>query len=276
MRVVDLKAELKTRGLPVSGLKAVLIQRLQDHDNSLAVSTPHDAGKNAEGDAAASTVTAVIQADDTNNNSNATEVKPSIETGAGASAAVEPATSLAGKHTTTTAVEGVPSPPTTAAKEEPLSPEISSAGGVGTVAPMSPAAADPPHAATTTTISSPVVLKSTRSKTRRASMANAAAAAVPTPVKPEAEVKPEVSVTTEDAPAPAAPASSTVEAIAEGGTSGSEGVEVEGGALDDDNSAMQIRLAKGSGIFGVVISAACVGLGHGLTAGNLVNLHVRT
>lgn len=35
MKVVDLKAELRTRGLPVAGLKAALIKRLEEYEQNL-------------------------------------------------------------------------------------------------------------------------------------------------------------------------------------------------------------------------------------------------
>ncbi|CAM9170916.1 unnamed protein product [Scytosiphon promiscuus] len=256
MRVVDLRAELKTRGLPVSGLKAVLIQRLHDHDNSLAGPVAQEDGKAEQNSATAITETV--------EDNSSVEAKPSVEIRAPASAvgASEPAEAPApgGK-----AVAPAAASPTMAAKEEVPSPQAPSAEAAagdtkaGAEAPASAAAANLPAVATPST-----ALKSTRSKTRRASMASAAA----TQEKPEPAVKPEVSVEGE-----VAGPSSSAESVGAGASGSERAAAVEGEALDD-NSAMQIRLAKGSGLLGVVISAACIGVGHGLTAGNLVTCHV--
>ncbi|CAM9739178.1 unnamed protein product, partial [Hapterophycus canaliculatus] len=258
MRVVDLRAELKTRGLPVSGLKTVLIQRLQEHDNSLAGRvTPAGEDREAEGEKATAITT-------TAGDDNSTDVKVSIEAGAAASAAGGSETVEASTPSGKKGKAAVASP-ITAAKEEPTQ-EPSSPLVPGAEASASATAADTPAAGTT----SPV-LKSTRSKTRRASMASFAAAATPAKAEAaEAEVKPEVSVKSEEATV-AAP--SSAEAVGGGGAGGGEEAEPAAEALDE-NSAMQIRLAKGSGLVGVLISAACIGVGHGLSAGNLVTLHV--
>eukprot|EP00752_Nemacystus_decipiens_P012976 g11482.t1 len=210
MKVVELRVELKSRGLPVGGLKAELIQRLHDYEKSAA----HDdeGGKEEPGQGVTSTA-----------------------------GATKPAKGSA-KAEVASPVEDKKSAPDPAA----AAPE---AGGTSAAAP---------------------VLKSTRSKTRRASMANtaaaAAAAAATTPTKSPAKAA-EVSG---KAGTPATKKTSGGEAAAAAGGGGAAGA---GGAVDE-NSEMNVTLAKGAGLLGLGISAACIGWGHGLTAGNLAMLHM--
>ncbi|CAN0092065.1 unnamed protein product [Ectocarpus sp. 6 AP-2014] len=249
MRVVELKVELKARGLPVSGLKAVLIQRLHDHDSSLVEKLaqakdeePTAAVKSSDGAGAElspATVTTALPtvADVGKQVESSTPTKDAV----GAGAAAIPATGENSKEISPKKQEISP-------KKKEISPKKNPDAAVA------PQVLDAPAAEP----------RSTRSKTRRASMANTApapaASAETTPTKPEVTVKSTAAAPVIVKPEAAAPA-------AEGG--GGSGAEVV-----DSNSETQIRLAKTAGVFGVVVGAACIGSGHGLTAGNLATLHV--
>lgn len=284
MRVVDLKAELKTRGLPVSGLKAALIQRLRDHDVEKKEKALAGAGEassnnnNQKKDATAET-------DESNEESKADskESFPNDARGAPLSGATvagdKEGSGLSAEKedpaTTTSAgvVTGVP------LQNSSASADASSSYSTG-VGPASPEA-EPT-----------LELKSTRSKTRRASMAStpAASKATPAPASAAAAAIPAAAKKTVAEPAAAvedkasgnAVPTSGNPAIVEGGDEGrsaGSAAAAGGGAaaaevVVDENSKTQIMLAKGAGLVGMALSAACIGWGDGLTAGNLATAHV--
>ncbi|CAN0405007.1 unnamed protein product, partial [Ectocarpus sp. 13 AM-2016] len=244
------KVELKARGLPVSGLKAVLIQRLHDHDNSLVE-------KLAQAKDDEEPTAAVKSSDGAGAELSREKVTKMLPTEAGVGKQVESSTPT--KDVVGAAAAAIPA---TAEISEEISPkkqdtspekkEISPKEKPDAV--VAPQVSDAPA----------TELRSTRFKTRRASMANTAPApaapAETTPTKPEVTVQSTSAVPVTAKPEEAAPA-------VEGG--GGSGVEV-----GDSNSETHIRLAKTAGVFGVVVSAASIGSGHGLTAGNLATLHV--
>eukprot|EP00903_Cladosiphon_okamuranus_P015190 g14043.t1 len=234
MKVVELRAELKSRGLPVGGLKAALIQRLQDYDEP-ADAAP-DGRLNEE---------RPEDGDQDQNQDQDQDQEPAENSTAGAT---KPA-KYSVKATAAAAAAGDDRKTASPAESESKdAAATSAAAAANSTAPE---------------------LKSTRSKTRRASMAATAA----TTTKPPA-IAAAVSVNS-----PAANATATAKEPAErgnggGGTAGAAAAATAGEGAVDENSEMQIMLAKGAGLLGLGISAACIVWGDGLTAGNLAMLHV--
>ncbi|CAM9226846.1 unnamed protein product [Laminaria digitata] len=235
MRVVDLKVELKARGLPVSGLKAILVQRLEEHEKSL--------GAVGETQTAAATASAASGAASATTAAAATTPATATAAAAAVVAPVDGSNSVGGSGGGKSGVGGRAASSSskkpsrrvsTSSANIPSNPNSSSSAAGAAAAAVYGAPTPEP--------------RSTRSKTRRASMAAAAASVTPTSPLQEASAV---------------------------GDAGSEAV-VGGGAggRGFDGPEWHIRLGAVVAFSSVAVSAACIAAGDGLTLGNLASLHV--
>lgn len=254
--MADLKAELKARGLPVSGLKAVLIQRLNDYEETRrrddTQKTPQktqngqdNPSPRADVDGARRPHAAIPDAKAAALVSSMNEMPP-VGNPALAGESMEPATA-------TVPIKNEASAALTAGAADAATPSLTSEGSE-----LSSMTAG--GAISYDSLPPTPELKSTRSKTRRASTSTAE------------HVSPGGSRT---------PGRGGNPETAAGGAESDAGA---GDGTDDDDAFVtaggrdpttEIKLAAVAGFSAVAVSAACIWRGDGLTAGNLASLHVR-